>query len=128
MLKRSPKAVNVAQKAIVATKKGTKNSIYSAYPKSRFMSNLSVLIFQNHPNDMIKSKKRIAVVLSAYQFMEKFASKEKAVKFLEKIRWPKGVICLHCQSKRITERKSHFRAEVKTSNQENQLFLTLFYP
>ena len=86
MLKRSPKAVNVAQKAIVATKKGTKNSIYSAYPKGQFMSSLSMLIFQNPSKgpDMIKSTKRIAVVLSAYQFMEKLASKEKAVKFLEK--------------------------------------------
>ena len=51
-------------------------------------------------------KKRIAVVLSVYQFMEKFSSKEKAVQFIEKIRWPNGVTCLHCQSERITPRKA----------------------
>ena len=38
--------------------------------------------------------------------MSQFALKRKAVKFFEKTRWSDGVICQHCQSKRITERKN----------------------
>lgn len=45
-------------------------------------------------------------VLSAYEFMEKFASKRKAVRFFEKSRWPEGITCLHCKSKRIYEVKN----------------------
>ena len=51
-------------------------------------------------------EKRKTVILSAYQFMGKFSTKEKSVKFLEKVRWPKGIICSHCYSKRIAKRKS----------------------
>ena len=51
-------------------------------------------------------KQKKAKVLSAYEFMSKFASKRKAVKFFEKTRWPNGIICRHCQSKRISEVKN----------------------
>ena len=47
-----------------------------------------------------------AKVLSAYEFMSKFSSKRKAIKFFEKSRWPEGIDCLHCQSKRIYEVKN----------------------
>ena len=51
-------------------------------------------------------RQKKAKVLSAYEFMQKFASKRKAVNFYEKSRWPKGVTCLHCQSKRIYKVKN----------------------
>ena len=49
--------------------------------------------------------KRIAKTLSAYEFMRKFSTERKAVKFFEEIRWPKGPICPSCKSKRIAKRK-----------------------
>ena len=51
-------------------------------------------------------RQKKAKVLSAYEFMQKFASKRKAVKFYEKSRWPEGITCPHCQSKRIYEVKN----------------------
>ena len=51
-------------------------------------------------------KQKKAKVLSAYEFMSKFSSKRKAIKFFEKSRWPEGIDCLHCQSKRIYEVKN----------------------
>ena len=51
-------------------------------------------------------RQKKAVALSAYEFMQKFASKRKAVRFFEKSRWPEGITCTHCQSKRIAERKN----------------------
>ena len=38
--------------------------------------------------------------------MARFASKEKAVRFFEQNRWPDGVICPHCKSKRIYKVKN----------------------
>ena len=51
-------------------------------------------------------KQKKAKALSAYEFMSKFSSKRKAIKFFEKSRWPEGIDCLHCQSKRIYEVKN----------------------
>lgn len=45
-----------------------------------------------------------AKVLSAYEFMQKFSTEEKAIEFFEKERWPNGVICPFCKSKRIAKR------------------------
>ena len=51
-------------------------------------------------------RQKKAKVLSAYEFMQKFASKRKAVRFFEKSLWPEGITCPHCKSKRISERKN----------------------
>ena len=48
--------------------------------------------------------KRTAKVLSAYEFMQKFPTEKKALRFFEKERWPNGVICPTCKSKKITKR------------------------
>ena len=51
-------------------------------------------------------RQKKAVVLSGYEFMKKFASKRKTIQFFEGVRWPGGVTCIHCQSKRIAPKKS----------------------
>ena len=51
-------------------------------------------------------RQKKAKALSSYEFMHKFTGKRKAVKFYEKSRWPEGVTCPDCQSKRIAERKN----------------------
>ena len=49
--------------------------------------------------------KKKAKVLSSYEFMQKFNTEEKAIKFFEAERWSNGVICPTCKSKRIAKRK-----------------------
>lgn len=51
---------------------------------------------------MVRKK---AIILSAYEFMKKFPTERKALRFFEKERWSKGVVCPFCKSKRITKRK-----------------------
>ena len=51
-------------------------------------------------------RQKKAKVLSAYEFMQKVDSKRKAVNFFEKSRWPEGIICPLCQSKRIYKVKN----------------------
>ena len=46
-----------------------------------------------------------AKILSSYEFMQKFNTEEKAIKFFEKERWPNEIICPSCNSKRIAKRK-----------------------
>ena len=50
-------------------------------------------------------RRKKAVVLSAYEFMQEFSTEKKVINFFEKERWPNGVVCLSCKSKRIAKRK-----------------------
>lgn len=50
---------------------------------------------------------------SIFEVASKFNSEEKCIKHLERIRWPKGLECPHCQSKRIMT----FTAEGKTGKE-----------
>lgn len=50
---------------------------------------------------------------SIFEVASKFNSEEKCIKHLEHIRWPKGLECPHCQSKRIMT----FTAEGKTGKE-----------
>lgn len=52
---------------------------------------------------------------SIFEVVSKFNSEEKCIKHLERIRWPKGLECPHCQSKRIMT----FTAEGKTGKERH---------
>ena len=48
--------------------------------------------------------KEKAIVLSSYEFMRKFNTEFKCLKFLEKVIWKNGIKCQFCSSKRISKR------------------------
>ena len=48
--------------------------------------------------------KEKAIVLSSYEFMRKFNTEFKCLKFLEKMIWKNGIKCQFCSSKRISKR------------------------
>src|SRR5678815_3996549 len=52
---------------------------------------------------------------SIFQVVSKFNSEEKCIKHLERIRWPKGLQCPHCDGKRIMT----FTAEGKTGKERS---------
>ena len=45
-----------------------------------------------------------AVVLSSYEFLKKFNTEFKCLKFLEKNLWKNGIKCSYCNSKRVSKR------------------------
>ena len=45
------------------------------------------------------------VTISAYQFFKQFPNERSALEFIEELRWPKGAICPHCDSKRTSRQK-----------------------
>ena len=52
---------------------------------------------------------------SAFGVASRFHSEEKCIKHLERIRWPKGLECPHCQGKRIMT----FTSEGKTGKERH---------
>ncbi|MGC4096783.1 MAG: IS1595 family transposase [Nitrospira sp.] len=50
---------------------------------------------------------------SIFEVASRFNSEEQCIKRLERIRWPKGLACLHCQGKRIMT----FTSEGKTGKE-----------
>ena len=52
-------------------------------------------------------------VQSIFEVVSKYNSEEKCIAHLERIRWPKGLECLHCQSKRVMK----FAAKGKTGKE-----------
>lgn len=52
---------------------------------------------------------------SIFEVVSKFNSEDKCIKHLERIRWPKGLRCLHCDGKRIMT----FTAEGKTGKERS---------
>ncbi len=50
---------------------------------------------------------------SIFEVVSKFNTEEKCIKHLERIRWPKGLQCPHCQGRRIMT----FTAEGKTGKE-----------
>jgi len=52
---------------------------------------------------------------SIFEVISKFNSEEKCIKHLERIRWPKGLQCPHCDAKRIMT----FTAEGKTGKERH---------
>ena len=52
---------------------------------------------------------------SIFQVVSRFNTEYKCMQHLERIRWPKGVICLRCRSKRIMR----FRADGKTGKERS---------
>ena len=45
-----------------------------------------------------------ALVLSSYEFLKKFNTEFKCLKFLEKNLWKNGIKCGYCNSKRVSKR------------------------
>lgn len=58
--------------------------------------------------DMAKQK-------SLFEIVAKFNTEEKCIKHLERIRWPRGLRCLRCKSKRVMT----FEAEGKTGKERH---------
>ena len=74
-------------------------------------------------------KQRKAKVLSAYQFMRKFNTEEKALKFLEDTIWKDGVFCPHCKSKEASNKneKTGFRRCRSCRKEFNARTKTIFH-
>jgi len=47
--------------------------------------------------------------ISTYDFFQLFPDNQAAIDFLERVRWPDGVICAHCDSDRTTPLKAYNR-------------------
>ena len=47
-----------------------------------------------------------AVILSSYEFMKRFNSEEKCVKFLENILWKHGIRCGYCKAKEVSKKNA----------------------
>ncbi|MCZ0933323.1 MAG: IS1595 family transposase [Oligoflexia bacterium] len=73
--------------------------------------------------------KRTAKVLSAYQFMRKFNTEEKALKFLEDTIWIDGAFCHYCKSKEVSKKnkKTGFRRCRKCRKEFNVRTKTVFH-
>ena len=73
--------------------------------------------------------KRTAKVLSAYEFMRKFNTEDKALSFLEEAIWKGRVFCPHCKSKKVSNKNKDtgFRRCRNCRKQFNVKTKTIFH-
>ena len=69
--------------------------------------------------------KEKAVVLSSYEFLKKFNTEFKCLKFLEKNLWKNGIKCGCCNSKRVSKRnkKTGFFQKIKPKKEIKEIKL-----
>ena len=53
--------------------------------------------------------------ISAYEFFKCFPNEASAIKYIEGLRWPDGIICPHCDSERTSRMKDSQYHQCKVS-------------